>query len=175
MDNIDQDYLYHLWAHEIKEYTIDLVHNAMHFKLFAMKTDSKGEIHTQIDIYNVRMFCFGGDECYGDSACGDDGGAFPESNFDGNWSEFTEIETAQPGSANVKVCFNYSENVPSPYYSADQNIVIELPNGTLTMSAELIVINGKRFRWRQSQGAFVPEGSGKPGKREEKDFDTTSK
>ncbi len=155
MEDINQEYLYGLWAHEIKEYKIDLVHNAMHFKLFAVTND--GEIHTQIDIYNVRMFCFGDDACYGDGAYGEDGGSFPESTFDGNWTEFTEIEAAKPGLANVKVYFNYSKNVPSPYYSADQNILIELPNGNLTISAEIIAINGKRFRWRQEQGTFVPE------------------
>lgn len=162
MSDINQDYLYPLWGSELKDYQFDVTHNAMHFKLLSV--NKEGETHTQIDIYNIRMFCFGDYSCYEDRACGEDGGSFPNSEFDGDWNEFTEIETAQPGQANVKVFFDYSatypssNKVPSPYFNADQNIVINFPDAILTISAEILVINGKRFRWNQAQRTFVLEG-----------------
>ncbi len=175
MGDINQDFLFPIWGSEITDCKIDVIHHAMHFTLSA--ADDKGEVHTQIDIYNIRMFCYGHDACYHKedprhyfASPGYKEEPYPESFHDGTWLEMTEIETAKPGQANVKVYFNYSENVPSPYFNADQNIVIDFPNAVLTVAAEKIVVNGKRFIWSQEQGTFVPEESGRPGKREETYF-----
>lgn len=150
MNEINEQFLFPLWGHTITEQKIDPTSNSIHFTLFA--TDGGKEIRTQVDIENIRMFCYGTDECY------NGGSSFPESAYDGAWSEVTEIEAAKPGLANVKVHFNYSKKVPSPYFSADQNIVIDFPNAVLTVSAEKVIINGTCFVWSSKHGHFERQG-----------------
>lgn len=183
MDDINQRFLYPLWGSSVIEHKIDLISKSIHLKLFTQNGEK--EWWTQIDIYNVRMFCYGYDTCYNKEdaryySCSPNykeepfPNSFPEveiipdTAFDesfpeflketvrsGRWLGLEEIETAKPGEANVKVFFNYSPHGPSPYYHADQNLVIEFPDSILTVSAEKMEINGNWFIWDQEAGAFL--------------------
>lgn len=193
MDDINQQHLFPLWGHAIIDYKIDLVSNSIHFKLFARaienETGAAKEIWTQIDIYNVRMFCYAHDTCYNREndpqyvSFSHQEKCYPESFFGpvdvpdrmfvedfpeflkehiraGKYLELEEIQAAEPGEANVKVFFKFNcalMEVPSPYYNADQNIVIDFTNSALTISAEKIVINGNCFIWNQEAGTFLRE------------------
>lgn len=150
MDNVNQQ-LYSLWGHEIESYRFDLVSRSIHFQLIA-KYKNGEIIRTQIDVEKIRMFCFG------DIFCCSKENDFPTPP-DGTWAEFTEIEAYNSGQANVKVYFNYSHSkeAPSPYLDVEQNLVIEIVDAILTVSAERIVINGDRFIWNQEAGAFLRE------------------
>lgn len=176
MDDINQQFLGPLWGYTIVDYKIDLRYNSIHFKLYA---GDNGGTWRQVDIYNVRMFSFATDDCYGDRA---EQSGFPESFreredipdrcFGEGYADFLkefaysgtnlmleEIQAAEPGEANVKVFFKFNgawRGVPSPYYNADQNIVIDFTASALTISAEKVVVDGHWFLWNREKGAFLP-------------------
>lgn len=158
MDEINAQFLFPLWGHTITEQKIDLASKSIHFTLVA--TDDGVEVRNQIDIENIRMFCYGTDECCVREDSRDTDCSFPESHHEGTWNEITEIEAAVSGLANVKVYFNYSKNVPSPYFNVDQNIVIDFPDAILTVSAKKIIINGVCFVWNTEDGSFAPKDTG---------------
>lgn len=193
MDDINRQHLFPLWGSSILDYKIDLVSNSIHFKLYyedsERETSATKGIWTQIDIYNVRMFCYTHNTCYnreGDPQSGSfshQEECYPESflgpvdvpdhMFDEGFPEFLkehvragknilmeEIQATEPGEANVKVSFKFKcalFEVPSPYYNADQNIVIDFTDSALTISAKKIVINGNCFIWNQEAGTFLRE------------------
>lgn len=176
MDDINQQFLGPLWGYTIVDYKIDLRYNSIHFKLYA---GDNGGIWHQVDIYNVRMFSFATDDCYGDRA---ERSGFPESFrewedipdrcFAEGYADFLkefaysgtnlmleEIQAAEPGEANVKVYFKFNcarQEVSSPYYNADQNVVIDFTASALTISAEKVVVDGHWFLWNREKGAFLP-------------------
>lgn len=174
MDDINQQFLFPLWASTVADYKIDLRYNSIHFKLHVV--DDGRETWSQIDIFNVRMFSFATDDCYGDRA---ERSGFPESFreyeviplgeefpdwhkediYHSRWLGMEGIQAAEPGEANVKVFFKFNcaqQEVPSPYYNADQNIVIDFTDSALTISAEKVVVDGHWFLWSREKGAFLP-------------------
>lgn len=173
MDDIGQQLLSSLWGYTVVDYEIDLRYHSIHFKLYG--GDNSDGIWHQVDIFNVRMFSYGTDDCYDDRA---EGASFPESFreykvvplaedypdflkedvYHARYLGLEEIETAKPGQAKVKVYFNFNGpiQVPSPYYSADHNIVIDFTDSALTISAEKLVVDGHWFTWDREEGAFLP-------------------
>lgn len=151
MDEISQ-LLCSLWGSEIETYKFDFVSRTIDFQLITRHVNGES-IRNQLQIKHIRMFCFG-----------DMFHCKKELSFpippNGSWSEVTEIETSRPGNASVKVFFNSSKNVSSPYFNVEQNLVIEIVDTILTISAEIIEIDGKRYIWNQDTGSFKRQGDG---------------
>lgn len=176
MNALNEQYLYPLWGNIVIDYKMDLVAHSMHFTLYAGAVKGPGTF-TQIDIYNIRMFCYAEDSCSQGRIPKADADLFPgpcdrtdltELDFselvpgvpyNGLWISLEEIEAARPGQAKVDVFFDFHPDVPvpSPFYRSDQNIVIEFADSAMTLSAEKIAVNGKYFRWNQERGTFEPE------------------
>lgn len=149
MDKFNQ-LLCSLWGSEIETYKFNLVPREIDFQLITRHMNGES-IRTQLQIKNIRMFCFGDMfHCKKEHSF-----PIPPS---GTWSELTEIESSEPGNASIKVYFNSSKNVPSPYFDVEQNLIIEIVDAILTISAGKIVINEQSFIWNQDKGCFEGDG-----------------